>query len=110
MDAALIAIRKERARTWFEALRDEICEALEGLEDCLPAGAQFAEATPGHFLRTPWSRADHSGGPGGGGEMSIMKGRVFEKVGVHVSTVFGEFAPCDPFRAGTAECVAGGRG
>jgi coproporphyrinogen III oxidase len=93
VDAGLIAIRKERARTWFESLRDEICEAFEELEASLPAGAPLAEATPGRFLRTPWSRTDHSGRPGGGGEMSIMKGRVFEKAGVHVSTVFGELAP-----------------
>jgi coproporphyrinogen III oxidase len=93
VDAASLAIRKERARTWFETLRDDICAAFEELEASLPAQAPLFERAPGHFVRTPWSRTDHGGGPGGGGEMSMMKGRVFEKVGVHVSTVFGEFAP-----------------
>jgi coproporphyrinogen III oxidase len=93
VDATRIAIRKERVRAWFGALRDEICAAFEGLEASLPASAPLSGQAPGRFLRTSWSRTDHSGVPGGGGEMSMMKGRVFEKVGVHVSTVFGEFAP-----------------
>jgi coproporphyrinogen III oxidase len=93
MDTSLIQTRKDRARAWFEALRDHIVAALEELEDALPAGAPFAERAAGRFARTPWNRTDHSGAPGGGGVMAMMKGRVFEKVGVHVSTVFGEFAP-----------------
>jgi coproporphyrinogen III oxidase len=85
--------RKERARTWFEALRDDICAALETVETDLPRHAALANRAAGRFVRTPWTRADHSGAAGGGGVMASMSGRVFEKVGVHVSTVFGEFAP-----------------
>jgi coproporphyrinogen III oxidase len=85
--------RKARARTWFEALRNDICAALETVETDLPRHAALANRAAGRFVRTPWTRADHSGAAGGGGVMASMSGRVFEKVGVHVSTVFGEFAP-----------------
>jgi coproporphyrinogen III oxidase len=112
MDNAKIETQKQTAKVWFEDLRDRLLAALEDVERALPAGAPLADRTAGRFARTPWQRTDHTGtqpisgspeignvdarpagsGPGGGGVMAMMKGRVFEKVGVHVSTVFGEFA------------------
>jgi coproporphyrinogen III oxidase len=93
MTQDLLDARKAEAAAWFATLQDRICAAFEALEDeC--AGPFFPEArTPGKFELQPWSRTDHSGAPGGGGRMAILKGRVFEKAGVHTSTVFGTFAP-----------------
>jgi coproporphyrinogen III oxidase len=94
MTETTLDTRKAAARAWFEELRDTvICPAFERLEDDLPPGAPLADQPPGRFVFTPWQRQDHTGAPGGGGRMAMMKGRVFEKVGVHTSTVFGEFAP-----------------
>src|SRR5262249_50997467 len=91
MDARQLEGRKARAKTWFEALRDDICAAFERLE--ADASTPLYAGSIGRFERTAWSRNDHTGAPGGGGITSMMKGRLFEKVGVHVSTVFGELAP-----------------
>jgi coproporphyrinogen III oxidase len=76
---------QQAARDWFEALRTRICDAFEAIER--EAGSNAA------FEYLPWDRTDQSGEPGGGGVRTVMKGKVFEKVGVNVSTVGGRFSP-----------------
>ncbi len=93
MQSAELETWRAEAAAWFAGLRDEICAAFEALERELPPQAPMADQAPGQFVRKAWRRTDHSGADGGGGVMAMMHGRVFEKVGVHVSTVHGEFAP-----------------
>jgi coproporphyrinogen III oxidase len=77
--------QQQAARDWFESLRDRICAAFEAIER--EAGSDAG------FDYIPWDRTDADGSPGGGGVRGQMNGRVFEKVGVNVSTVGGTFSP-----------------
>jgi coproporphyrinogen III oxidase len=74
-----------RAREWFESLRDRICAEFEAIER--EAGSDAS------FEYTPWQREEEGNADPGGGVRGVMKGQVFEKVGVNVSTVSGTFAP-----------------
>ena len=83
-----LAEKKTLASNWFAALRDDICAAFEAIEDLVATKQKPA----GRFESKSWNRDG-----GGGGEMSLMRGQVFEKVGVNISTVFGSFS--DDFKA-----------
>ncbi|MEZ5895117.1 MAG: oxygen-dependent coproporphyrinogen oxidase [Parvularculaceae bacterium] len=81
--------RKRRAATWFQQLQAQLIDAFEQVEDA--AGPHYADIPAGRFERTPWKRGD---GPSdqGGGHMAMLRGRVFEKAGIHFSCVYGEFS------------------
>ncbi|MCC6598111.1 MAG: oxygen-dependent coproporphyrinogen oxidase [Alphaproteobacteria bacterium] len=89
--------KKDLAAAWFRELRDSICAEFEKIEDEL-TGSNKASLPPGRFERTLWTRnsEDSPNETGsvlkGGGEISILRGRVFEKIGVNISTVHGQFS------------------
>src|ERR687889_280907 len=87
IEAAMIELdeQQQAARDWFEALRDRICAEFEEIER--------EAASDSVFVYTPWERTEATGEPGGGGTRGQLTGRVFEKVGVNVSTVGGRFSP-----------------
>ena len=78
--------RARRTRAWFDELRDRLVAAFEALEDAAPAA--LYDGPPGRFELTPWVRE-----AGGGGVMGFLRGRLFEKCGLHISEVHGEFTP-----------------
>ena len=81
--------QKTRASAWFRELRDQIVSAFEGLEDAQTTGP-FASSDAGRFEVSETTRSSDDGSDAGGGLMSVMRGgRVFEKVGVNISTVYG---------------------
>ena len=86
-----IETRKAEAKAWFESLRDQLCAAFEDLE-AKADPALYGDAAPAQFVRSPWTRAKEGDTDQGGGTMGMLHGRVFEKAGIHTSTVYGEFS------------------
>ncbi|RYG30356.1 MAG: oxygen-dependent coproporphyrinogen oxidase [Burkholderiales bacterium] len=89
-DASQLENRKAKAYSWFQTLRADIIARFEALED--EASPPLYRGAAGRFEKTPWKRGDGTEDLGGG-TMAVMRGRLFEKVGVHVSCVYGAFAP-----------------
>jgi len=93
-DTSTTTERQARAAAWLAELRDRICATFESLEDELSGenARRFADTPPDRFTRTSWQRQDDSVDDPGGGTMALMRGRVFEKVGVNISVVEGTFS------------------
>lgn len=81
---------KKFARSFFKDLRDRICAEFETIETEL-TGTRHSASPAGQFSRKVWHHGENGPNQSGGGEISLMKGRVFEKVGVNISTVEGRF-------------------
>ena len=77
------------AQDWFREIQGRIIEAMEALEREFAGVGPVRE--PGRFALEPWERTDASGAPGGGGRMAMLRGRLFEKMGAHLSVVHGAF-------------------
>ena len=90
-DSSLADPRLSRVQGFLEALQRKIVAAMEALEREF-VGVD-ASKEPGRFVFEPWARTDASGAPGGGGRMAMLRGRLFEKMGAHFSTVHGAFPP-----------------
>jgi coproporphyrinogen III oxidase len=82
-DSKSLSPLQELARRWFAELQGLITKDLEALE------LEFASASECRFVHTPWQRGPNQGG----GTMAMLHGTLFEKAGVHASTVWGEFSP-----------------
>ncbi|HXT09051.1 MAG TPA: oxygen-dependent coproporphyrinogen oxidase [Roseiarcus sp.] len=85
--------RKAAAAAWFAELQTRLIAGMERLERDCPGPFFPCAQSPGRFERKEWKRANHDGAEGGGGTMAVLRGRVFEKMGAHVSVVHGTFAP-----------------
>ena len=94
MNEAYSDEQKAKASAWFEKLRDDLCATLEAIEDDVEGPNVSSQGEPGRFEPTAWKRtaSEDAESHGGGGVMSMLRGRVFEKAGVNVSTVFGAFS------------------
>jgi coproporphyrinogen III oxidase len=94
-ERALLERRKSDAQAWFEALQIKLIAAMEALEAECPDETQGPApgSPPGRFTLEPWRRVDHTSAPGGGGRTAMLRGRLFEKMGAHASTVYGTFPP-----------------
>ena len=94
MNEAYSDEQKTKAAAWFEKLRDDLCATLEAIEDDVEGPNVSSQGEPGRFEPTAWKRtaSEDAESHGGGGVMSMLRGRVFEKAGVNVSTVFGVFS------------------
>ncbi len=93
MTKSLLETRKRAAVEWFDALQLKIIASFEALERAEDGVWAEGATEAGRFALTAWERVNHDGAPGGGGRMGLLKGRVFEKAGVHCSSVHGTFAP-----------------